>query len=179
MKRSAVLLVLILVVISISGLSQSTIADPYKATLDRLNSLTRQPEPEWRFHSDLPHPEDPGLNDSEWGAFTVKNVSGPGGQHANEEQWRGTRVFRRWVQVPEKINGYATQGSQVWLDLRFGSQGHLMITVFSNGAVLYRGDDDNILPVLLTEIAQPEQKFLVAARVVAKDASRANFERAE
>jgi alpha-mannosidase len=175
MKCSAALLVLILIVCRVSGLSQGTIPDPYKTTLDRLNSLTRQPESEWRFHSDIPHPEDPGLNDSDWGVFTVKNVSGPGGEHANEEHWTGTRVFRRWVQVPEKINGYATQGSRVWLDLRFGSPDHLMITVFSNGAVLYRGDDDNILPVLLTENSQPGQKYLVTARVVAGDTVQSEF----
>ena len=176
MKRSAVFLVLILLIVCrVSGLAQSTTTDPYKGTLDRLNSLTRQPESDWRFHGDIPHPEDPGLNDSDWGVFAVKNVSGPGGQHANEEHWAGTRVFRRWVQVPEKINGYATQGSRVWLDLRFGSPGKLMISVFSNGAVLYRGDDDNILPVLLSENAQPGQKFLVAVRVVAGDAVQSEF----
>src|SRR6201981_83696 len=175
MKRSAALLALLLTMCHVSGVSQSTTPDPYKATLDRLDSLTRQPESEWRFHSDIPHPEDPGLNDSDWGVFTVKNVSGPGGQHANEEHWTGTRVFRRWVQVPETINGYATQGSRAWLDLRFGSPDHLMITVFSNGAVLYRGDDDNILPVLLTENAQPGQKFLVTARVVAGDTVQSEF----
>src|SRR5208282_4719308 len=99
----------------------------------------------------------------------------PGGQNAGEEHWKGTRVFRRWIQIPEKINGYATQGSKVMLDLRFGSPGSLMITIFSNGAILYRGDDDNILPVLLTENAQPGQKFLVAARVVAGDDVQSEF----
>jgi alpha-mannosidase len=41
--------------------------------------------------------------------------------------------------------------------------------------MVYRGDDDNILPVLLTENAQPGQKFLVAARVVAKDSVQSEF----
>jgi hypothetical protein len=111
------------------GLSQTNSVDPYKTTLDRLNALTCQPEAQWRFHDDIPHPEDPGLDDSDWGVLTVKNVSGPGGGHANEEHWNGTRVFRRWIAIPEKINGYATQGSRVWLDLRFGSPGSLKITV--------------------------------------------------
>ena len=149
--------------------------DPYKATLDRLEMLTRQAEAEWRFHADVPHPEDPGLNDSDWGGFTVKNVSGPGGGHANEEHWTGTRVFRRWIQIPEKINGYAAQGSRVSIDLRFGSPKSLIITVFSNGAILYRGSDDDILPLLLTENAQPGQKFLIAARVVGGDDAESEF----
>ncbi len=177
MRRFASSLILTILTISlctVAARSQS-IADPQKATLDRLESLTRQAETEWRFHDDIPHPEDPAVSDSDWGTWTVKNSSGPGGQNANEEHWKGTRVFRRWIRIPEQINGYATKGSQVHLDLRFGSPGSLMITVFSNGAIVYRGDDDNILPVLLTENAQPGQRILVAARVVAGDEVQAEF----
>jgi alpha-mannosidase len=179
MKRFALFPLLICVTLPcwllIASAQDSDPSDPYKATLDRLQSLTHQGETQWHFHADVPHPEDPRLNDADWGSFTVKNISGPGGGNANEEHWTGTRVFRRWVQVPEKINGYATQGSRIMLDLRFGSPGSLMITVFSNGAILYRGNDDDILPVLLTESAQPGQRFLVAARVVAGDDVQSEF----
>ncbi len=168
-------LLAIFTICAIPTFCQSNNDDPYKATLDHLESLTRQPEAEWRFHADIPHPEDPRVDDSGWGTLTVKNVSGPGGQNENEEHWKGTRVFRRWIQIPDKINGYSTQGSKVSLDLRFGSPSSLMITVFSNGGILYRGDDDNILPVLLSENAQPGQKFLVAARVVARDDDQSEF----
>src|ERR1700688_2748994 len=179
MKRSAVFLLILVSLLPASfALSQNPGApDPYKPTLDRLDALTRKDETEWRFHTDVPHPEDPGVNDSDWGALTVKNISGPGGNHASEEHWTGTRVFRRSIQIPEKINGYATQGSRVSIDLRFGSPGSLRITVFSNGAILYRGSDDDILPMLLTENAQPGQKFLIAARVVAGGAVQAEFVR--
>src|SRR5262249_6689002 len=175
MKRFAMCLLGFLIVFVVAGWGQSNADNSYKPILDRLNSLTHQPELQWRTHEDIPHPEDPGLNDSDWKTWTVKNVSGPGGQHQNEEHWNGTRVFRSWIQIPEKINGYATQGGHVWLDLRFGSASGLRITVFSNGAVLYRGDDDNILPVLLTENAQPGQKFLVAARGIGDDEVQAEF----
>ncbi len=176
MKRVPLLPVLLVLILSTLSLAQtSNPSDSYKATLDRLNALTRQAESEWRFHTDVPHPEDPGLNDTDWGVLKVKNVSGPGGQNENEEHWKGTRVFRRGVEIPEKINGYAVQGSRVWLDMRFGSPGSLMITVFSNGAILYRGSDDDILPVLLTEKAQPGQKFLIAARVVGGDDVQSEF----
>ncbi|MGA2345886.1 MAG: alpha-mannosidase [Candidatus Sulfotelmatobacter sp.] len=153
----------------------SSATDPYKSTLDRLGALTRQTETEWRFHDDVPHPEDAGLDDSGWSVFKVKNESGPGGKNANEEHWSGTRVFRRWIQIPEKINGYPTLGSRVSIDLRFGSPDSLRITVFSNEAILYRGSDDDILPMLLTASAQPGQKFLVAARVVGGDAVQSEF----
>ena len=176
MKRSALFLLLIPVLFAVLAFSQASSApDSYKATCDRLDMLTRQGEVEWRFHEDVPHPEDPGLNDSDWSTLTVKNVSGPGGRNANEEHWTGTRVFRRWIQVPEKINGYATQGSRVSIDVRFGSPQSLIITVFSNGAILYRGSDDDILPMLLTENAHPGQKFLIAARVVGRDEAQSEF----
>jgi len=176
MKRSLIFLILAVLLFAAFCTSQSSSApDPYKPTLDRLEALTRQAEAEWHFHADVPHPEDPLLNDSDWGALTVKNTSGPGGSNANEEHWAGTRVFRRWIQIPEKINGYTTQGSRVSIDLRFGSPDGLKITVFSNGAILYRGSDDDILPMILTENAQPGQKFLVAARVVAPDEAQSEF----
>src|SRR5438067_2673188 len=107
MKRPALFLLMLLTIqfLSVLGHCQSA-PDPFKTTLDRLDSLTHQGEVEWRFHADIPHPEDPAVNDSDWDTFTVKNLSGPGGQHANEEHWSGTRVFRRWVQIPETIHGY-------------------------------------------------------------------------
>jgi len=176
MKRSAIFPISVIVLYAAWGLAQNSAPpDTYKPTLDRLEALTRESEPEWRFHDDVPHPEDPGVSDADWGVFTVKNVSGPGGENPNEEHWTGTRVFRRWVEIPQRINGYAVQGSRVLLDLRFGSPDSLMITVFSSGAIVYRGNDDDILPVLLTENAQPGQKFLVAARVVAGANQRSEF----
>ena len=153
--------------------------DPYKPTLDRLQSLLHRGETEWRSHADVAHPEDPALDDSGWDRFVAQNVSETGGGHPDEQHWKGTRVFRRWVEIPEKIHGYAVPGSRLLLDLRFGSPSGLMITVFSNGIVVYRGNDDDIQPVLLTQNAQPGQKILVAARVVAGDAIESEFPHSE
>ncbi|HTS38283.1 MAG TPA: glycoside hydrolase family 38 C-terminal domain-containing protein [Candidatus Solibacter sp.] len=174
MKRFAVFVSLAFLFIASIAAAQTS-PDPYKPTLDRLQSLTHQTEPEWRVQTDIPHPEDPSLNDSSWEVAHVKNANGGGGGHADEQHWNGTHVFRRWVQIPEKINGYAVQGSKVWLDLRFGSPGSLMITVFSSGAIVYRGSDDDIRPFVLSENAQPGQKFLIAARVVTEDNVQIEF----
>src|SRR5580692_4935694 len=172
MKLAASWLILPLILLGAS-FGQTNTSDPYKPVLDRLESLSRQSESEWRFHADIPHPEDPTVNDSDWAVYKVKNL--PTAKEQDEERWTGTRVFRRWIEIPEKINGYSTRGSQVRLNLRFTSPDTLAITVFSNGAILYRGNDDDILPVLLTESAQPGQKFLVAARVVGPDDVQAEF----
>ncbi len=172
MIRRLIWLAALFLLLTAFATSQNTpTADPYKPTLDHLQSLLQRDEEEWRWHADVAHPEDPAANDSDWSALAVKNSVAQNDQ----PDWKGTRVFRRWIQIPEKINGYATQGARVQLDLRFATANSLIITVFSNGAILYRGSDDDILPVLLTEHAQPGQKFLVAARVVAGDDVKAIF----
>jgi alpha-mannosidase len=183
MKRvisSSLLLCSVLIVFmhAVYSFGQANDHDAYKQTLDRLSALTVQREPDWRFHADIPHPEDPAVSDADWQAWQVSPNSGRATQ-SQREHWTGTRVFRRWIDIPEKIDGYATRGSQVRLNLKFTSPGSLRITVFSNGAILYRGDDDNILPELLTENAQPGQKFLIAARVIADDSQEAEFAQSE
>lgn len=179
MKRSAGLVFAILLSV-IFGFSQPNpdVKDPYKGVLDQLQSLSRQTESRWRFHTDVPHPEDPTLKDSDWSTVIVKDAP-TNGDHSEAESWAGTRVFRRWIEVPEKINGYATEGSRVKLNLRFHSQSSVIITVFSNGATLYRGDDDDIQPLLLSTHTTPGQKFLVAVRVVANDDQPSTFTHSE
>ena len=72
------------------------------------------------------------------------------------DKWStGSRVLRRWIEIPEKINGYAVQGARVKLDLRFdfnwNNKGPVTIAVFSNGSLVSRGDDDMQQPIPLTE----------------------------
>ncbi len=139
-----------------------TTIDPYRPTLDRLESLTELPLAEWRFHTDVPHPEDSSGDDSGWETVRVG------------DKWStGCRVLRRWIEIPEKIDGYAVLGSHVRLDLRFdfmwNNKGPVMISVFSNGSLVSRGDDDMQQPILLTENAQPGQKFLIAVRIDAPE----------
>ncbi|HXY02797.1 MAG TPA: alpha-mannosidase, partial [Terriglobales bacterium] len=52
------------------------------------------------------------------------------------------------------------------------------ISVFSNGSLTHRGDEDMQEPILLAENAQPQQKFLIAVRLVTGDIET-NFERAQ
>jgi alpha-mannosidase len=137
-------------------------SDPHKPTLDRLESLTTLPLSDWRFHADVAHPEEPSLDDSDWQTVKVG------------DKWStGSRVLRRWVEIPEKIDGYAVQGARVKLDLRFdfnwNNKGPVTIAVFSNGSLVSRGDDDMQQPIPLSENAQPGQKFLIAVRIDAPE----------
>jgi alpha-mannosidase len=150
-------------------LAQSDKPSPYQLITDRLASLLQQPVVEWRLHPDMPHPEDPQVNDAEWQTVVFKQSS-PDSPNAH---WKGARVFRQRIEIPDKINGYAIQGSRVKLNWQFGSEGDAIITIFSNGSVVFRGDEDTQQPVTLTENAQPGQKYLIAARVDAGDVDTA------
>ncbi len=161
MKRfvtlSSLILLLTTLAAALEGVESAVPSDPYKPTLDRLQSLTVTPVQDWRFHADLPHPEDASLDDATWG------VVQPG------EKWStGARVLRRWIEIPDKLNGYSIAGASVKLDLGFDSDGPLMITVFSNGALVYHGNDSTQQPFPLIQGAQPGQRFLVAVRLDAQ-----------
>ena len=141
--------------LAIACLAQTTPAsDPYKSTLDRLQSLTTSSLPEWQFHADVPHPEDPAFNSSGWETMKIG------------DKWTsGSRILRHSIEIPEKINGYSIQGARVELNLTLYCAGTAQITTYSNGALVFRGTDDQQVPILLTENAQPGQKFLIAVRV--------------
>jgi alpha-mannosidase len=133
-------------------------SDPYRPVIDRLNSITTLAEPEWRVYGDVAHPEDPSLDDSGWETMKV------------EGKWAsGTRVLRRWIEIPEKVDGYAIRGSRLKLDLFLTSPGRVLITEFSNGAMVFHGDDDQQQLLPLTENAQPGQRFLIAVRADAEE----------
>jgi alpha-mannosidase len=153
MKYIATLCGILLCASFCAGQTKET-ADPYKPVLDRLESLTVLDEPEWKYHEDVAHPEDASVSDTDWAVVKEK------------EHWKtGSRVLRRWIEIPEKINGYSTAGAKVNMELFFSCEGTLMITVYSNGSLIARGNDDQQQPLPLTESAKPGQKFLIAVRL--------------
>src|SRR5438552_11658612 len=120
MKPSAAVLSMLSLSCACVGFGQEAKEpDPHKATLERLDSLSVLPLAEWRAHGDLPHPEDTSINEGDWQTVKVR------------EPWKtGSRVLRRWVEIPEKVNGYSTQGTRVRLELNLQSEESMMITVF-------------------------------------------------
>ena len=143
--------------VACAAAAQTAAPPASKPVLDRLQSITVLALPEWRSHADVAHPESPDLDDSAW--LIVK----PG------DRWKGPRVLRRWVEIPEKIRGYEIKGARVRLDLDIRSDEAEMLTVFSNGSVVARTDRDMQQPIALSEAATPGQKFLIAVRVDAND----------
>ena len=140
-------------------LAQEPVApNPYQPLLDRLHSCVSQSLDTWKFHADLAHPEDAALDDNDW--LTMKTG----------ESWKtGPRVLRHVIQIPPVLNGYNLQGARVRLALVVDSDEFVTITVFSNGSMVSRTDSDTLQPIVLTENAQPGEKFLVAIRIQAAE----------
>ena len=165
MTRSVLVVTLVMAAVLTACAQENTqpaeTPDPYQPILDRLESLTTLPLDNWRSHSDIAHPEDRSLNDSTWEKAAIGS------------SWRGVRVLRTTAAIPDNLHGYSVRGSRAKLDLRFdvpwNNLGPVTISVFSDGSLVWRGDDDMQQPILLTETAQPNQKFEIAVRVIAPD----------
>src|SRR5438270_2537436 len=152
MKNLAAALIFLFGTMTVLAQATSNPSNPYTAALNRLQSLVTVAQSEWRFHADVPHPEDPALDDSGWKIMKAGN------------KWNDDRVLRRWIEVPANIHGYAIQGSRLRLDLQLTSNMTVIMSVFSNGSLVFRGTDEMQQPILLTESAQPGQKVLIAIR---------------
>src|SRR5258708_37146361 len=72
--------------------------DRYKTVLDRLGAMTNMPVNSWRYHTgDIPHPEDPSLDDSKWTDVTFgRGQSG----NTNLLGW-----YRTWTEIPATVGG--------------------------------------------------------------------------
>jgi alpha-mannosidase len=71
--------------------------------------------------------------------------------------------FRKWVVIPKTMGGYNIEGLPVRLDLRVFFGGPGLMRLFSNGSLVEMAYRNTQQPVLLTESAEPGQKFLMAA----------------
>ncbi len=148
-----------ILLLTLSTLAQNppSESDPYKPVLDRLQSVSTIPLESWRGHVlDLAHGEDPGLNVSGWDAVQVKKSWTP-----------ASRWVRSSIILPDKLNGYALQDSRVKLDLVVDSNQEINVTTFVNGNMVDRTDGEGQIPFILTEKAQPGQKFDIAVRIIA------------
>ena len=155
MKRSLPVLAVVLFACRAFAQSPSAPADPYKPVLDRLQSITVIPLATWQAHAaDLPHGEDPALTVSDWQHVKLK------------EDWQGSRWLRQTFDVPAQLNGYNLQGARVSLDLHVSSDDAIQVSVFSNGNMVARTDEDGQVPITLIENAQPGQKLVLAVRVL-------------
>jgi alpha-mannosidase len=139
------------------GMRRELQNNPFAAELQGLEAMVTKPLTDWSAHADnLPHPEDPSFDTSNWKAVRIR-------ERGNERPvW-----FRRVVEVPKTMGGYGIEGKRVLLNLRLGFRGHGRVRVFFNGSMVEMTDISTQQPVLLSENARPGEKFVVAAHVPA------------
>jgi len=155
MHRTLRLLVVLLT--SACAFAQTATAppDPYKPVLDRLQSITSIPLPTWQAHAaDIPHGEDPALSTSDWQQVKLK------------EDWKGSRWLRLTFEVPAQLNGHSLEDAGIALDLHVGSDDAIQVSVFTNGSMVARTDEDGQVPITLIENAHSGQKLVLAVRVL-------------
>src|SRR5262249_32222767 len=122
--------------------------DRYQTALDRLDAMASVGLPVWRYHdADLPHPEDPLLEDATWTAATLTAANAPG--------W-----YRRWIEIPPRAGGRETRGARVDLVLRLSGTSR----VFVNGSLVAQGNGRRVQPIQLAAGASPAQRLLVAVQ---------------
>jgi alpha-mannosidase len=130
-------------------------ADPHKPALDRLQAITTIPLPDWQIHAaDLAHGEDPALDASGWQTVKVR------------QDWQGSRWLRIAVELPAQLRRYNLDDARIALDLHVSSDDAIQISVFANGSMITRTDEDGQVPITLVEQARPGQKVVVAVRVL-------------
>jgi alpha-mannosidase len=125
-----------------------------RAIVDRLMGLRELPDGPWKFHAgDLPHGEDPNLDDSTW-ATMAAGASGP-----NEAVW-----FRRIVEVPAALDGYDLTGARIWFQFHADANGPVPQIIYVNGRRVALGDD--LEPIVLFDKAHPGDKAMVAVKLL-------------
>ena len=142
--------------IQVPGILKRSTAPPTRAeeALAALKSLTRLPADEWRFHAgDVPHGEDPGLDDSSW-----QTVRG-GSEAPNDAVW-----YRSEIEVPRNLNGYDLTGTRIWFQFIAYANGPMPQIIYFNGRRVAMGDD--LEPIVLFDKAQPGDKVLVAVKLL-------------
>ena len=154
-RLAAIVAVCLFFSIAICAAQTQTPADPYKPALDKLQAITTMPLDDWQMvGADLPNGETPGSAGSEAKTIALR-------QNLQLPVW-----LYQTVEIPQKLNGYSVSGARVSLNLNIGGNTGTLITVFANGNMIARGDEDSQVPIALTQSAEPGQKLLIAVRVL-------------
>ncbi len=128
-----------------------------RATVERLALLNQIDINDWRYHvGDLPHGESPTLDDSGWATVQPKSEA------PAEAVW-----YRRVLEVPATIHGYNPSGMRISFQFEATAKEDLPQIVYLDGRRVALGS--NLEPIILTQSAQPGQRFLIAVKLPASD----------
>jgi len=134
---------------------QKILPEPQRDVVARLENLSELPSGVWHYHvGDLPHGEDPDLDDSSW------LVAKPDSTLPTAPLW-----FRQWVTVPKTLDGYDLTGTRIWFRFNAWVNGPLPQIIYFNGRRVALGDD--LEPIVLFDRAKPGDRVLVAVKLMA------------
>ncbi|HYL62081.1 MAG TPA: hypothetical protein VE077_05615, partial [Candidatus Methylomirabilis sp.] len=124
----------------IAGASFSLKAAPqtspdWKAIIGQLNSITVIPLTDWKMHpADGGRWEAPDADDSNWPSYTARS-----------EWTTGSMWLRRWIELPERLNGYDIKGARLELRWSIGGESTVLLTAYVNGTQVGVGEDEGSL----------------------------------
>jgi len=131
------------------------------AIAGQLAQLNHLPEGSWRVHAgDMPHGENPDLDDSSWPAGK------PGADSSGQPVW-----FRQRITIPKMFHGYDLTGTKILFQfVGRATGGSSTETVFFDGRRVANGED--LEPAALFDHAVPGESVLVAVKLVATAGTR-------
>jgi alpha-mannosidase len=132
-------------------------AEKYSPVLVRLEAMTSIPVAQWTAHADMPHGEDPSLDDSAWTKLTLSGGRGQGGGG----QQTGMAWYRASFIVPPTVGGLDIRNARLKLAPRLSNDGR----IFVNGGLVAQGEGRTLDPIVLTNQAVPGTKFVIAVKV--------------
>jgi alpha-mannosidase len=129
------------------------ISPDWKTIVGQLNSISIIPLTDWKIHpADGGQYEAPDADDSNWPAYTAKT-----------EWTAGSMWLRRWIELPEQLNGYDIKGARLELRWSIGGESTVLLTAYVNGVQVGVGEDQGALTIAPS--AQAGQKLLLALKV--------------
>jgi alpha-mannosidase len=164
MKLSRYSVIFLILTVSVFAIAQTPPpADPYKSVLDRLQATTTLPLTKWKaVNADTPH----GEFSADEASLQTRDVLSFPTQSAYQQSLPLPVWLYTAIEIPAAMAGLSLSGSRVALDLGIGSNTGVMVTVFVNGNMVARGDQDSQVPIVLTQSVQAAQKLQIAVRIL-------------
>jgi len=132
----------------------ASLAPHTREVVERLGRLRSLEAGSWKHRDgDLPHGEEPNLDDSSWQATDRLNKAS-----------KGVIWFRRWFEMPKDLDGYDLAGTRIWLQFRVDGHGPLTEIFYFNGRRVALGE--GLEPLVLFDRAKPGERVLVAVKLL-------------
>ncbi len=133
----------------------SSFSPEARAALNRLSSLSKGlADGPWKYHTgDVPHGEDPALDDSSWkvGSGTYETPDG--------SVW-----FRRTFVMPAAVQGYELRGARLFFQFHAFAHGAMPEILYVNGRRIALGE--NLEPIELVDPIVPGETIHIAVKLL-------------